>query len=277
MRAAELISEIRQVAAKLMQAEREAFGQHLFLAIELGTLLSQAKADPDVGAHGEWEAWFKAQKFDFSLRKAQRCMRYAKKKRELLAAAKTPRVADLAANDLLSIRDAEALLKKKPKPTGKASKSPGAKAQSEQQTKPRPVTTDEQARVEQARAEAEAAKARERAAKAEAERAKHERKKAEAEARRAREQARYSRDNFFSDFFGRSKKIEIHSGRRTLLVKALGMLGSVHDNEVLVAARKAEDLRKKLNMTWDQLIVEAKEEIDTPRQTYSRQHTAASG
>jgi hypothetical protein len=44
---------------------------------------------------------------------------------------------------------------------------------SEQRAKPKPVTTDEQARVEQARAEAAAEKARERAAKAEAERAKH--------------------------------------------------------------------------------------------------------
>jgi len=58
--------------------------------------------------------------------------------------------------------------------------------QSKHKAAPRPVTTDEQARVEQARAEAAAEKARERAARAEAERAKHERKKAEAEARRAR-------------------------------------------------------------------------------------------
>jgi hypothetical protein len=126
--------------------------------------------------------------------------------------------------------------------------------QSEQKAKP--VTTDEQARVEQARAEAAAEKARERAAKAEAERAKHERKKAEADARRAREEGRRARQRAT---WGRwtSGAAEINSGPRTLLVKALGMLGSDHDGEILAAARTAEQQRRKLNLTWDELIVEA--------------------
>jgi hypothetical protein len=127
--------------------------------------------------------------------------------------------------------------------------------QSEQEKpKPRPVTTDEQARVEQARAEAAAERAR-------AERAKHERKRAEAEARRAREDAERAwagaNRDFFSDMFGEQQQKEIHSSSRTILVKALGMLASEHDGEILAAARTAERERKKLDMSWDELIVAA--------------------
>jgi hypothetical protein len=42
---------------------------------------------------------------------------------------------------------------------------------------------------------------------------------------------------------------------RTTLVRVLGMLGSAHDNEALAAARKAEDIRQRLDLTWDDLIV----------------------
>jgi hypothetical protein len=132
--------------------------------------------------------------------------------------------------------------------------------QSEQKEKSRPVTTEEQARVEQARVEAKAERARERAAKAEAERAKHERKKTEANARRAREEARPARERAS---WGRwtGGAAEIHSSSRTLLVKALGMLGSDHDGGILAAARTAEQQRRKLNLTWDELIVEAAAEV----------------
>jgi hypothetical protein len=41
---------------------------------------------------------------------------------------------------------------------------------------------------------------------------------------------------------------------RNTLVKILGMLGSSHDNEALNAARSAETLRAKLNLTWNDLI-----------------------
>jgi hypothetical protein len=126
--------------------------------------------------------------------------------------------------------------------------------QSEQKEESRPVTTNEQARIEQARAEAE--RARERAARAEAERAKHERKKAEANARRAREEARRARGRASWERWT-GGAAEIHSSSRTLLVKALGMLGSDHDGEILAAARTAEQQRRKLNLTWDELIVEA--------------------
>jgi hypothetical protein len=35
------------------------------------------------------------------------------------------------------------------------------------------------------------------------------------------------------------------------------MLGSDHDGEILATARTAEQQRRKLNLTWDELIVEA--------------------
>jgi hypothetical protein len=42
---------------------------------------------------------------------------------------------------------------------------------------------------------------------------------------------------------------------RDVLVKMLGMLGCDHDNEVVAAARAAEKQRRKLGLTWDQLII----------------------
>lgn len=44
---------------------------------------------------------------------------------------------------------------------------------------------------------------------------------------------------------------------RTTLVRVLGMLGSRNDNEALVAARKGEEIRTRLGLTWDDLIVAA--------------------
>jgi hypothetical protein len=38
------------------------------------------------------------------------------------------------------------------------------------------------------------------------------------------------------------------------LAKLLGMLGSAHDGEVLAAALKAEETRKKTGKTWGQLL-----------------------
>ena len=46
---------------------------------------------------------------------------------------------------------------------------------------------------------------------------------------------------------------------RTTLVRVLGMLGSSNDHEVLVAARKAEEIRSRLGLTWDDLIAAAAE------------------
>jgi hypothetical protein len=40
----------------------------------------------------------------------------------------------------------------------------------------------------------------------------------------------------------------------SVLAKILGMLGSEHDGEALTAARRAEDQRRKLGMTWAELL-----------------------
>lgn len=51
----------------------------------------------------------------------------------------------------------------------------------------------------------------------------------------------------------------INDAVRRKLVKALGMLGSDHDGEVLNAARVVEACRRRIGATWDQLIVVATE------------------
>jgi hypothetical protein len=51
---------------------------------------------------------------------------------------------------------------------------------------------------------------------------------------------------------------------RTTLVRVLGMLGSSNDNEVLTAARKAEDIRQRLGLTWDDLVVAASQINEPP-------------
>jgi hypothetical protein len=78
-------------------------------------------------------------------------------------------------------------------------------------------------------------------------------KKAEA---RAREQAR--RREYIGRIFGQQhQKPEIHSSDRTLLIKALGMLGSDQPGERDNAALMAEKLRAKIGMSWEDLIVAA--------------------
>jgi hypothetical protein len=52
-----------------------------------------------------------------------------------------------------------------------------------------------------------------------------------------------------------AQKIELDTVGRDRLAKLLGMLGSNHDNEVLNAARAAENLRRKLGLTWDELLI----------------------
>ena len=42
---------------------------------------------------------------------------------------------------------------------------------------------------------------------------------------------------------------------RQRLARVCGLLGSEHDGEALAAARQAEKLRKKLGLTWDELLV----------------------
>lgn len=98
--------------------------------------------------------------------------------------------------------------------------------------------SDARARADEAKAEAQAAKARASQARAEAAKA-----RAEARAKRG----------------GRGRKVEMDAKTHETLVKALGMLGSEHDGEVLAAARMVEKVRRKLGVTWDQIIVDAAE------------------
>jgi hypothetical protein len=39
------------------------------------------------------------------------------------------------------------------------------------------------------------------------------------------------------------------------LARVCGLLGSDHDGEALAAARQAEKIRKKLGLTWEELLV----------------------
>ena len=39
------------------------------------------------------------------------------------------------------------------------------------------------------------------------------------------------------------------------LARVCGLLGSDHDGEALAAARQAEKIRKKVGLTWDELLV----------------------
>jgi flagellar biosynthesis GTPase FlhF len=106
--------------------------------------------------------------------------------------------------------------------------------------------------------------ARARADEAKAQAAKARASQARAEAAKARAEARAKRDHFRSKihetvFGGRGRKVEMDAKTRETLVKALGMLGSEHDGEVLAAARMVEKVRRKLGVTWDQIIVDAAE------------------
>jgi hypothetical protein len=103
----DLVPAIREAAALLIRAEVDRFTTTLRLQIELGKLLNQAK---DACEHGEWTKWFEAKQFPFSMRKAQRAMRFANFEPELLAWAKTPAVADLASDDRLGVVDAETFI-----------------------------------------------------------------------------------------------------------------------------------------------------------------------
>ena len=49
----------------------------------------------------------------------------------------------------------------------------------------------------------------------------------------------------------------VESEDREMLIKLLGLLGTDQDGECVNAARKVEKLRKKIGLTWDELIVPA--------------------
>jgi multidrug efflux pump subunit AcrA (membrane-fusion protein) len=126
------------------------------------------------------------------------------------------------------------------------------------------------ARARAKAAKAEAAQARADAAKAtaEARQAKAEALKAQAEAARAEAEARSARARS-----NNPNKPKVHSGPRDILVKALGMLGSDQVGERAAAALIVERDRKKLGMTWDELIIPADEAESRQRNSADR-HTA---
>jgi len=145
-------------------------------------------------------------------------------------------------------------------PQAKASRQRVRHVQATEQENERPATTSEQAQAAAARARAETAKAEAAKAKADAQKAKADAAKAKADARTARANEKASADSFFrADFGGHTTKKAIHSGPRDLLVKALGMLGSDEAGERASAALHVERQRKKLALTWDELIISADE------------------
>jgi len=104
----------------------------------------------------------------------------------------------------------------------------------------------EAAQADAARARAEARQATDEAIRAKAE-AVQERLRAEKHARSAATASKHAVDERLRD----------------LLVKALGLLGSDQAGERANAAVVAEKQRVKLGMTWDELIVRAKERLST--------------
>jgi hypothetical protein len=74
----------------------------------------------------------------------------------------------------------------------------------------------------------------------------------EAEPRRRRRQHSEDFDERLSQIVDIPPKAPTEDKQK--LVMILGMLGSEHDGEIVVAARQAEKLRRKLGMTWEQLL-----------------------
>jgi hypothetical protein len=52
----------------------------------------------------------------------------------------------------------------------------------------------------------------------------------------------------------RRKEQKREADSKALPKKVLGLLGSEHDGEALNAARQAETIRRKLRLTWDDII-----------------------
>jgi uncharacterized membrane protein YqiK len=108
--------------------------------------------------------------------------------------------------------------------------------------------SEARARADQAKAEAATARAKAAEAKANA-------AKAKADARAEQERAKAG---MWEAMFGvRTAPKSIHSSDRDVLVKTLGMLGSDQPGERDNAARAAEKIRRRLGMSWDDLIIKA--------------------
>jgi hypothetical protein len=108
----DLVPEILERGDALSHTEVSGFTVILVTHIALGKPLNKAK---DALEHGAWTPWFEAQQFPFSMRKAQRCMRFADYEQELLAWAEENRqqLAVLAAEGhQLGVEDAENFIKR---------------------------------------------------------------------------------------------------------------------------------------------------------------------
>jgi hypothetical protein len=78
---------------------------------------------------------------------------------------------------------------------------------------------------------------------------------ARAKQRQQRQQRRRQRDRAQREFLERlAERQTLAADARVKLAKTLGMMGSAHDGEVLVAARQAERLRAAMGKTWDELL-----------------------
>jgi transcriptional regulator with XRE-family HTH domain len=132
-------------------------------------------------------------------------------------------------------------------PFGPQSQASRKKAAAVQATKqpPEKVTPErllrDKARAERDTANASAAEARAKAAEA---RHKAEQAKQEAEAERLRASRLRAKG-----------AADISYEQRARLVKLLGMLGSESEGERATAAKKADDFRESLGLTWSNLIV----------------------
>lgn len=116
------------------------------------------------------------------------------------------------------------------------------------------------AKAAEARAAAAAAKAKAKAdtdtAKARARQARADADAARFRARADEARARQARFRIFS--FDHDEPCEnLDPNSRARLIKFLGMLGSDHDGERANAAKMADDMRKRLGVSWNQLIVKA--------------------
>jgi hypothetical protein len=112
------------------------------------------------------------------------------------------------------------------------------------------------------RARAETAKAEATKARADAARAKAEAAKVRDEYRAARAYARAKAYEDISPDFFENQAPKPDALSRNKLVKLLGMLGSDYPTERNNAATLIENLRKEINLTWDELIVPAAVDAD---------------
>ena len=158
-------------------------------------------------------------------------------------------------------------------PQAKASRQRAQDVQATKHGQQKPETTSEQAQADAEPARAEAAKAEAAGAEAEVEKAKADATRAEAEARRRAEaKVKEQMNGFFHRPFRRDISEKGIPGRsRELLIKALGMLSSVHEGERANAGSIVEKRRLELGMTWDELIIPANEvKAPSPTKTKSR-------